>query len=79
MKNKFTCVLKFRDQNMPKMYQDEKNVDLAVCTINHWAKQFAGIQSLNVYNPEGDKMCFDNFGNYFFTIQAKDLKSLHIE
>jgi hypothetical protein len=79
MKNKFTCVLKFRDQNMPKMYQDEKNVDLAVCTINHWSKQFAAIQSLNVYTPEGDKMCFDNFGKYFFTIQAKDLEKLHIE
>jgi len=58
------------------MKQIEKTESLALATINHWSKQFAGISSLWFITPDGDKICFDRFANYVFTIPSEACKQL---
>jgi len=71
MKNKFTCVLKFRDENMPKMYQEESTKDLAISTLYHWSKQFAGIGIMYFINPKKDMVVFNQLGEYWFTLPSR--------
>lgn len=52
---------------------------LALNQINHWSKQFAGISSLAIFTPQGEKVCFDAMGNYQFTIPEETCKNLNIK
>jgi hypothetical protein len=64
---------------MPKMYQKESSEDLAIATISHWSKQFAGIKCLDYFTPDGDKICFDYSGRYIFTFPFETCKQLGLK
>jgi hypothetical protein len=73
---KYTCVCKFADNNMPSMRQIEDSESLAMATINHWSKQFAGIRLLYFFDPWGNKVCFSADGRYLFTIPLQTCQQL---
>ena len=79
MNKNYTCKLKFTDKNIPDLIQIEKTESLAIATINHWSKNFAGISSLCYFTPEGDKICFNSQGQYLFTIPYESCKALGLK
>jgi hypothetical protein len=79
MNKNYTCKLKFKDNNIPDLIQIEKTESLAISTINHWSKQFAGISSMCFFTPENDCICFGRNANYVFTIPAENCKTLELK
>lgn len=77
-KKTYTCMMTFEDENMPVSVQKEPTDTLAIATINHWSKNFAGIKSLCFIDPEGNKHCFYRNGQYAFTIPAQVIKQLEL-
>lgn len=66
--NQYTCIMNFKDKNMPSMRQAVESESAAKTRLNIWYKQFAGVSSFAMWTPQGDKICFNSRGDYLFTI-----------
>ena len=75
----YTVVGKFKDSNMPKWKVKAETKAAAYHETQHISRTLAGLSSIAVYTPEGDKHCYDGAGEYLFTILAKDCASLGLK
>ena len=54
----------------PKMHQAEETIELAVSTVQHWFKQFAGVKSIIIEDvAENERHVYSHAG-YMFTAPA---------
>ncbi len=68
MNVEYELTLNFHDTNMPAMHYKSTKLDDINCQGSHWLKQFAGIRSLVIKSPDGERSIYDGGGNYLFTI-----------
>ena len=62
--------LTWQDPNSPKMRQAEETIELAVSTVQHWFKQFAGVKSIVIEDvAENERHVYGHAG-YMFTAPA---------
>ena len=66
----YTVVVKFQDENMPKMRYVEKTQELAGASMAHAVATFASIKHVDIFTPTGDNHVFNGRGDYMFTIPA---------
>lgn len=71
--------LTFEDKNSPLLRQECQNELQAIAQILYWVKTKAGIKIMDYFTPQGDKVCFDRDGNYFFTVTAETCKDLNLK
>ena len=76
---KYTCVMRFRDSNMPSMKQNVQSEEQAISQLHHWKNQFAGVSSFAMWTPLMNKYCFDSQMNYLFTVSASDCKKMNLK
>lgn len=69
MKKQYDVVLKFRDDNMPKMVHKTDSLEDAKFTVSHWLKQFAAIKAIYIDDhKENERAVISATGEYMFSI-----------
>ena len=66
----YTIVARFRDVNTPRWIEKVATEEWAAWTVGDIAAKLAGLRSIAILTPEGDKVIFYGDGEYAFTIPA---------
>ena len=75
MADKFKIVAKFQDRNQPSINTEADGLYLAVCEVAHFARQFAALKMITIYDPDGSRHCYNGQGRYYFTLPPMESQS----
>jgi hypothetical protein len=73
-KPKWIVRAEFRDENQPTINIECVAADTARYEVQTCARRFAGLRSITILEPNGDKVVSNGAGLYMYTVPASALK-----